>query len=130
MNLKQNRLNKEMISEEDIVQRYIDIAHADMKDYAEIKGGCIKFKDSNEFDGMLVKKITSGKTNSIELYDSMKALQWLSDHMDLATEKQRAEIALLRAKAETGENEEKLDDGFIRALNSSARDDWSDEEAN
>ena len=36
--------------------------------------------------------------NSIKLADRMKALQWLSDHMDLATEEQRARIARSRLR--------------------------------
>ena len=36
----------------------------------------------------------------VKLADRMKALQWLSDHMSLATEKQQAEIALLKSRAE------------------------------
>jgi len=58
----------------------------------------------------------------------MKALQWLSDHMDLATEKQRAEIALLRAKVQTDDGEENADDGFLDALNGTAAEDWGNEE--
>lgn len=96
MRLKKNRLNRELLSEEDIVQRYIDIAYADINDYMELKSGSIAFKDSDGFDGMLVKKVVSGKTNSIELHDSMKALKWLSDHMDLATEEQRLRIEKLK----------------------------------
>ena len=33
--LKKNRLNREMLSEEDIFQKYIDIAFADITDYLE-----------------------------------------------------------------------------------------------
>ena len=58
----------------------------------------------------------------------MKALQWLSDHMDLATDKQRAEIALLKAKVQTDDEEETADDGFLEALQGSAAEDWMDEE--
>lgn len=104
-NLKQNRFNREMLSEDDIFQKYMDIAFADITDYVEIRRGHPVFRDSTEFDGTLVKKVTSGKTNSIELQDRMRALQWLSDHMNMATEKQRAEIAALRAKS-GNENEE------------------------
>lgn len=94
--LKRNRLNRELLSEEDIVQRYIDIAYADIKDYIEIKDGEMNLKNSDGFDGMLVKKATSGKSSSIELYDSMKALQWLSDHMNLATMEQKNIIEKLK----------------------------------
>ena len=94
--LKKSRLNREMLSEEDIVQRYIDIAYADINDYMSVKDGDITLKNSDEFDGMLVKKIAAGKTKSIELQDSLKALKWLADHMDLATEEQRLKIEKLK----------------------------------
>ncbi len=98
-NLKQGRLNREMLSEEDIVQKYIDILYADAKDYIDPKRNKINL--NNPFaDGTLVKKVSFGKTDSVELLDKMKALQWLADHMSLATEKQKAEIELLKAKAE------------------------------
>ena len=94
-NLKQGRLNREMLSEEDIVQKYIDILYADAKDYIDPKRNKIDL--NNPFaDGTLVKKVSFGKTDSVELLDKMRALQWLADHMSLAT----AEIELLKAKAE------------------------------
>ena len=64
----------------------------------------------------------------VKLADRMKALQWLSDHMDLATDKQKAEIALLKAKVQTDDEEETADDGFLEALQGSAAEDWMDEE--
>lgn len=108
--LKQSRLNREMISGSDIVQKYMDIAFADINDYVEIRRGCIKFLDSKDFDGTLVKKISKGKVDSIELPDRLQALKWLADHMDLATEKQRAEIDILQVRlreqsgSDTGEH--------------------------
>ena len=72
---------------------------ADAKDYIDPKRNKIKL--NNPFaDGTLVKKVSFGKTDSVELLDKMRALQWLADHMSLATEKQKAEIELLKAKAE------------------------------
>lgn len=108
MRLKKNRLNREMLNEEDIVQRYIDIAHADINDYMEIRDGTVRLKDSDSFDGMLVKKVTSGKTSSVELLDSMKALQWLSEHMDLATQEQKIRIAQLKGNAGIHTDENKV----------------------
>ena len=58
----------------------------------------------------------------------MKALQWLSDHMDLATEKQRVEIQAIKAKMEQSDDTGQEDDGFIDALNATSREDWRDEE--
>ena len=59
----------------------------------------------------------------------MKALQWLSEHMNLATEEQKARIAMMKAKIEGVEYEQE-DDGFIEALNATAGEDWTDEEDN
>ena len=128
-NLKQNRLNREFLSEEDIFQMYMDIAFADITDYVsfgretvEVMGAfgpvqvknektgkkeilkreinTVRFKESDSVDGRLISEIKQGKDGaSIKLADRMKALQWLSDHMDLATEEQKARIGALKAKA-------------------------------
>ena len=146
LRLKQERLNREFLSESDIFQKYMDIAFADITDFTEfgndeveiildngerknITVSHVNIKNSDEVDGTIISEISKGKDGvKVKLADRMKALQWLTDHMDLATEKQRAEIALLRAKVETDEEEEVLDDGFIDALNGSAGEDWLDEE--
>lgn len=128
-NLKQNRLNREFLSEEDIFQMYMDIAFADITDYVsfgretvEVMGAfgpvqvknektgkkeilkreinTVRFKESDSVDGRLISEIKQGKDGaSIKLADRMKALQWLSDHMDLATEEQKARIGVLKARA-------------------------------
>lgn len=94
--LKEYKLNRAMLSEEDIFQRYIDIAFADITDFIEfgrkeievdekiIEVNYLDFKESNEIDGAIVSEISNGKNGvSIKLHDKMKALQWLSDRMDL-----------------------------------------------
>ena len=48
--------------------------------------------------------------------------------MDLATEEQRARIAVLKAKTNVAEDEDAAaDDCFLAALNGTAGEDWSDE---
>lgn len=141
--LKQNRLNREFLSEPDIFQKYMDIAFADITDFVEFGSGTftdpetdeevpysyVNLKDSKNVDGTLISEVSKGKDGpKIKLADRMKALQWLTDHMDLATEKQRAEIALLKAKVQTDDGEETVDDGFLDALNRSAAEDWGNEE--
>ncbi len=119
MHLKQDRLNREFFSEEDIFQKYINIAYADITDFTEfgskeieipnseageskkVMVSYVNLKDSKEIDGTLVSEVSKGKDGvKVKLADRMKALQWLSDHMSLATEKQQAEIALLKSRAE------------------------------
>ncbi|MFQ9516736.1 MAG: terminase small subunit [Eubacterium sp.] len=130
--LKQNRLNREMLSEEDIFQKYMDIAFADMSDYFEfgssnnVNHG--NLKSSDEVDGTLISeiKISTGKTHSVQvkLLDRMKALDWLTEHMDMATEEQKARIEVLRAKTKSDEDETVEDDGFIEALEGKVDEIW------
>lgn len=128
LKLKQERLNREFLSEADIFQKYMDIAFADITDYmtfgteevpvmamygpVKIKDpetgeekqltkivNTVRFKDSSEVDGTILSEVKQGKDGaSIKLPDRMKALQWLSDHMDMATEEQRAKVTLLQKK--------------------------------
>ena len=127
LQLKQERLNREFLSETDIFQKYMDIAFADINDFVDISAGFVTAKDG--IDGTIVSEVSNTQSGvKIKLADRMKALQWLTDHMDLATEKQKAEIALLKAKVQTDDGEEIADDGFLDALNGTAAEDWGDEE--
>ena len=143
--LKQERLNREFLSESDVFQKYMDIAFADVTDFVEfgnedvdvildtgerktITVSHVNIKNDADVDGTIISEVSKGKDGvKVKLADRMKALQWLTDHMDLATEKQRAEVALLKAKVQT-DGEEITDDGFLDALNGSATEDWCDEE--
>lgn len=154
-----NRLKKELYEDalldpHDIVQKYIDIAFADINDYLEygreevpvivknpITGedeilkqtvNMVKFKESAYVDGTILSEVKKGKDGaSIKLSDRMKALDWLSKHMNLATEEQKAKIDLIKAQTKKitidDEKEEIEDDGFLDALNASAKEDWEDE---
>lgn len=161
--LKQNRLNRELLDEHDIFQRYMDIAFADLTDYVEFgteevpvmglygpievedpstgkkvkltqKENVIRFKNSAEVDGTLLAEVKKGKSgDSIKLADRMKALDWLANHMDLATEEQRARIEQIKAQTrrlsrDEDDIEEVADDGFLKALEGTAAEDWADEE--
>ncbi len=128
--LKQNRMNRELLDESDIFQRYMDIAFADMTDFVEfgrekvpvmsmygpveIKDpgtgaqvplmkeiNSVRFRESSKVDGTLITEVKQGKDGaSIKRADPMKALEWLTDHMNMATEEQKARISALKAKVE------------------------------
>lgn len=128
--LKQSRLNREMLEEHDIFQKYMDIAFADITDYVEfgreeiqVMGAfgpveikdpetgesvslkrtvnTVRFKESDEVDGTLIAEVKQGKDGaSVKLMDRMKALNWLAEHMDLATEQQKAYTEQMRARTE------------------------------
>lgn len=126
MRLKQDRLNREFLNESDIFQKYMDIAFADITDYVEFgteevpvisMAGPVKvadpdtgeekqlmktvnrvrLKDSTQLDGTILAEVKQGKDGaSIKLADRMKALQWLSDHMDMATTEQKIQLEKLK----------------------------------
>ena len=114
--LKQNRLNREMLSEHDIFQKYLDIAYADITDYVSFgtkeiqymdKAGnereaevpFVDLKDSDTVDGTLLTEISQSKDGiKVKLADKMKALDWLSRHTGMATPEQMARLDLLKAQ--------------------------------
>lgn len=163
--LKQNQLNRKMLSETDIFQKYMDIAFADLTDYAEFGTAeepvmsmygpvkvedpetgkkkqltqtvnVVHFKKSSEVDGTILSEVKHGKNgSSIKLADRMKALQWLSDHMEIATVEQKARLDLMKAQTEfakmklqTDDSDQFEDDGFLEALKGTAVEDWKNEE--
>jgi phage terminase small subunit len=165
LKLKQERLNREFLSESDIFQKYMDIAFADITDflkfgteevpimslYGPVKTkdpesgeekmltkviNKVHFRDSSDVDGTIISEVKQGKDGaSIKLSDRMKALEWLSGHMNMGTEEQRARIEQIRAqtelakaKAQTDEGDEIADDGFLEALKGTAAEDWANGE--
>ncbi len=74
--------------------------------------------------------IANGPIDRLGLSQVTGALKNLKDiyMIPAALEKQNAETALLKAKAQTDDGEETADDGFLDALNGTAAEDWGDEE--
>ena len=59
----------------------------------------VQFRESHEVDGTLISEVRQGKDGaSIKLADRMKALDWLSEHMDMATPEQKARMKKLEAE--------------------------------
>ena len=128
--LKHNRLNQQLLDESDIFQKYMDIAFSDITDYLSfgqkevpVMGAfgpitiedadtgekipvtkivnVVQFRESDEVDGTLISEVRQGKDGaSIKLADRMKALEWLAEHMDMATLEQKARMKKLEAETE------------------------------
>lgn len=58
----------------------------------------------------------------IKQYDEMLHKDW-----ELASEEQKVRIQVIKMKAQLDEKEEMEDDGFLAALNHTAKEDWNDE---
>jgi phage terminase small subunit len=130
MKLKEIAYSKALLKPEDIFQKYMDIAFSDITDYLSfgqeevpVMGAfgpvmdketdkpltkivnTVKFKESSEVDGSIIREVRQGKDGaSIKLSDQLKALDWLTDHMDMATEEQRVKIAAIKAKIESNDD--------------------------
>lgn len=156
LRLKQNRLNREMLDESDIFQKYMDIAFSDVTDFVEFgqedvpvmavygpvqvkdeetgekktltkRVNVVRFKDSSEVDGTLIAEVKQGKDGaSIKLPDRMKALEWLAEHMDMATKEQqirirRAEFAMNQELGNHDEDNENIA-SFLKAMSPDQED--------
>ncbi len=137
--LKQERLNREFLSESDIFQKYMDIAFADITDYVsfgreevDVMGpfgpikekdedgnertikkevNSVRFKESTDVDGTLIAEVKQGRDGaSIKLPDKMKALDWIAAHMDMATQEQRAKVKKLQMEISAMEKESDYED--------------------
>ena len=125
--LKREKAIRAFLEPGDIIEEYIKIAFGDLGDYTEwvrewqpymdkgqpvlIPGmdgkpilsgrevNVVKLKGSAEVDTSIVSEIKQGKEGtSIKLHDKMRALDWLAEHMDLATPEQRKRLELMTAQ--------------------------------
>lgn len=128
--LKKERYAQALLSPEDIFQKYMDIAFADIGDYmswgqeeepviaqfgpVQIPNpetgeketlmqtvNVVRLKESRDVDTSLIGEVKQGRDGvTVKLPDRMKALEWLADHMDLATAEQKARTEKIIAETE------------------------------
>ena len=158
--LKELRYARELLKPEDIFQKYLEIAFSDMTDFVSFGQeevpvmsafGPVEITDpetgekkqltkmvnvvrsvsSDEVDGTIITEVSQGKEGfKIKTADKMKALAWLADHMDLATEEQKARLENLKANTAKLKGEDpdagREDDGFMDALKAEVADTWQE----
>jgi phage terminase small subunit len=122
-----NRLNAErqqeiFLGKNDILQKYIDIAFADITDFVEfgteeVPGGeleeeltgvdqsyianFVRFKGDSEVDGTIITEVKKGKDGvSVKLADKMKALEVLTKYFELLPEHHKRRLEEEKIKAE------------------------------
>ena len=141
--LKKERMTQQYLEAPDIFQKYMDIAFSDIGDYfvwgrewqpyldkgkpVVIQGldgqptisgrdvNVVKLREADSVDTSLVTEIKHGKDSfSIKLLDKQKALDWLAEHIGMATDEQKARIELIKTQTDkikgTGNDIEDLDD--------------------
>lgn len=104
------------------------------KELLKEKKNFVRLRESCEVDGTLIQEVKQGKEGvSVKLISKEFALKWLDKHYSEATELQQAQLDKLRAQtkkleAETQEDEEIEDDGFLDAIKNAEVGGWNDEE--
>lgn len=107
-----------LLDKRTLIQKWIDIAFADITDYVQFgtetvesiddMGNPVEYKvnythlsDSSELDGSLITEVKKGKDGiTIKLADKMKALEFLSKHMDLLNEREVKQLQAEKLKIE------------------------------
>lgn len=128
--IKRERYTNAYLSTEDIVEKFIEIAFADVGDYLEfktenvpvisqsgkvvkVKGSdgveralsktvnVVRFKNSSDLDTSVLAEVKQGKDGaSVKLPDKVKALEWLANNLGMMSEEQRAKVAKLKAETD------------------------------
>jgi phage terminase small subunit len=112
--LKEEQTQGMFLDARAVLQKYIDIAFADITDFVEFgreeatddlgnpyEVNRLKFKESSEVDGTIITEVKQGKDGvSVKLADKMKALEFLSKYTDLLSENDRKKLQEEKLKAE------------------------------
>ncbi|KAF5054008.1 Terminase small subunit [anaerobic digester metagenome] len=133
--LKREKAMRAYLEPGDIFEEYIKIAFSDLGDYTEwgqefeatgsytdkktgeevVVGrmvNVVKLKDTSEVDTSVVAEVKQGKNGtSIKLHDKMRALEWLADHLDMATGEQLKRMELMAAQIKKVQAEIKRTEG-------------------
>ena len=87
-----------------------------------VKVSNVNIKNDSEVDGILISEISKGRDGvKVKLPDKLKAMEWIADHMDLATDEQKARIEQMKANTERlkRDSSEDEEDG-VEILNDTA----------
>ncbi|AMQ06744.1 terminase small subunit [Sporosarcina psychrophila] len=124
--LKKQRLNEAYFDKYDVLQKYKDIAFADMTDFAEFGSeevvarnefgqvmtdddgkeitythNFVNFKNAGEVDGTIITEVKKGKDGiSVKLADKMKAMEMLAKFTDLLSDNDKKRLQEEKLKVE------------------------------
>lgn len=124
-----------LLSKRVLIQKWIDIAFADVTEYMtfgteeeivyeedgfpkiDANGNIVKqaysfvrLADSSHIDGTLISEVKQGRDGiTVKLADKMKALEYLSKHMDLLDEKQLKQLKKEKAKFDVEKTKSEID---------------------
>ena len=88
----------------------------------------VRLKESRDVDTTLIGEVKQGRDGvTVKLPDRMKALEWLADHMDMATAEQKARTEKIIAETEKlrsgyGTEDDDMVLQFIRGMRNDTAD--------
>lgn len=136
--LKAEQANELKLDVRDVLQKYIDIAFADITDFVEFgretvaddetgleyEVNKVKFKDSSEVDGTIITEVKQGKDGvSVKLADKMKALEFLAKYTDLLSDNDKKRLQEEKLKMDIEKTKAEIDN-LANANESSSGEDW------
>lgn len=122
--LKEERHRSLFVDAQSVLQKYIDIAFADITDYVTFGTKTIKnektkktytvnyvdLKDSSEIDGSLITEVKQGKDGvTIKLADKMKALEVLTKYIDLLSDNEKKRLQEEKLKVDIDKAKAEVD---------------------
>ncbi|WP_164670953.1 terminase small subunit [Virgibacillus doumboii] len=132
--MKEEQANGILLDARFVLQKYIDIAFADVTDYTifgkkEVQQmgmfgpveddegnpvmkeiNYVDFKESNEIDGTIITEVKQGKDGvSIKLADKMKALDKLWDYFDMLPESTKDKLQQEKLKADIAKSKAEIE---------------------
>ena len=140
--LKEEEINSKLIAKR-LFQKMLDIASAELTDFIEFgaedvplidhatneqkideegnpvfyKKNYVNFKDGVEVDGTVLSEVSLGKDGAkVKLQDKMKAIQWLSDRIDLLPIAVKEKLQLERDKLDHVKGKDNQTDKPIEIL--------------
>ncbi len=121
--MKDEQTSVLMLDVRDVLQKYIDIAFADIDDYVEIDEGgfMVKVKPLDQMDTSIISELSNTENGiKLKLSDKMKALDMLAKYTDLLSDNDKKRLQeekiktdIAKTKAETEKITHKEDDSPI-----------------
>ena len=132
--IKNERQQGILIDSQAVLQKYIDIAFADITDFATfgkkeiqamgafgpledenknpimVEVNYVDFKESSQIDGTLITEVKKGKDGvSVKLADKMKALEFLTKYTDLLSDNDKKKLQEEKLKMDIEKTKAEVD---------------------
>ena len=124
--MRKERLSEKKLSVDDVLQKYIDIAFADIGDFVEVdsNGFSVMIKPLEEMDSSIIGELSNTENGiKLKLVDKMKALDMLAKYTDILSENDKKRLQEEKLKVgidKTNAEIEKLsgndDDDLIKIM--------------